>query len=171
MAIQAVSRALRRCMDIFLCIKVISWPHSPPRVRLLAFLFPPHCNEIYFSEYIFSIAWGGDMFVGREKELSGLCKVINTEKYKNIRKLLISSTGILRMYIENVLLREIGKAYDVRILEVIGNGKKRYSDIQSVVARNDNGSLSKQMNNLMDMETITKVFPINRPDDKKKVFL
>ena len=75
------------------------------------------------------------------------------------------------MYIENVLLREIGKAYDVRILEVIGNGKKRYSDIQSVVARNDNGSLSKQMNNLMDMETITKVFPINRPDDKKKVFL
>ncbi|MCI6767453.1 MAG: hypothetical protein PUI28_01850 [Porcincola intestinalis] len=111
------------------------------------------------------------MFVGREKELSGLCKVINTEKYKNIRKLLISSTGILRMYIENVFLREIGKAYDVRILKVIGNEKKRYSDIQSVVARNDNGSLSKQMNNLMDMETITKVFPINRPDDKKKVFL
>lgn len=89
---------------------------------------------------------------------------------ENIKKLLIPSTGLLRMYIENVMLREIGKAYDVRILEVIGNGKKKYSDIQSVVARNDNGSLSKQLNHLQDMETITKVFPINRPDDKKKSF-
>ncbi len=68
------------------------------------------------------------------------------------------------------MLQEIGKAYDVRILEVIGNGNKKYSDIQSSLSRDNNGLLSKQLKNLSDMETIEKIFPINRPDDKKKSF-
>ena len=89
---------------------------------------------------------------------------------ENIKKFLIPSTGILHMYIENVMLREIGKAYDVRIFEIIGNGKKKYSGIKSGVTKDDNGLLSKQLKNLTDMETIAKTFPINRPDDKKKSF-
>lgn len=93
-----------------------------------------------------------------------------TSVEENIKQYLLPSTGILRMYIENVMLREIGKAYDVRILEMIGNGKKKYSEIKSGVTKDDNGLLSKQLKNLMDMETITKIFPINRPDDKKKSF-
>ena len=88
----------------------------------------------------------------------------------NVIQLLLPATGILRSYIENIMLREIEKSYDVRILEIIGNGKKRYSDIASALGGDKNGLLSKQLNNLMDMETIAKIFPINKPHDKKKSF-
>ena len=88
----------------------------------------------------------------------------------NIIKYLLPSTGILRIYIENVMLKEIKKAYDVRILEVIGNGKKRYSDINMSLGGDGNGLLDKQLKNLLDMETIHKEFPVNKPDDKKKQF-
>lgn len=89
---------------------------------------------------------------------------------QNIKELLIPEMGILRVYIENVMLKEIQKAYDVRILEALGNGKKRYSDIKSDLNLNDNGLLDKQLKNLIDMETIAKIAPINKATDKKKQF-
>lgn len=88
----------------------------------------------------------------------------------NVQKLLLPSTGILRIYIENIMLKEIQKAYDIRILESIGNGKKRYSDIQSDLNFKDTGLLDKQLKNLMDMETAAKTSPINRSDDRRKQF-
>lgn len=89
---------------------------------------------------------------------------------ENIMALLINQDSLLRSYIENIMLREIQKTYDVRILEVLGNGKKRYKEIQDFVLMKDSGLLDKQLKNLLSMETIAKVFPINRPGDKKKQF-
>lgn len=89
---------------------------------------------------------------------------------ENICRYLLPPTGILRIYIENVILREIQKAYDVRIFAVIGNGRKRYSDIKSALGGDGNGLLGKQIKNLISMEAISKVAPINRPDDNKKQF-
>lgn len=88
----------------------------------------------------------------------------------NIENLLIDQNSLLRSYIENLMLKEIQKNYDVRILEVIGNGKKKYSEILNLLGIKDSGLLDKQLKNLMSMETITKIFPINKPDDKKKQF-
>ena len=87
----------------------------------------------------------------------------------NIKKYILPETGLLRSYVENVILKEIQKAYDVRIFEIIGNGKKKYSEIASSLG-GDNGLLDKQLKNLINMESVSKVFPINRPDDKKKQF-
>ncbi len=87
----------------------------------------------------------------------------------NIKRLLLPETGLLRSYIENVILKEIQKAYDVRIFEIIGNGKKKYSEIAASIG-GDNGLLDKQLKNLISMEAVSKVFPINKPDDKKKQF-
>ena len=89
---------------------------------------------------------------------------------ENVCRFLLTETSLLRIYIENIMLREIQKAYDVRILEIIGNGKKRYSDIRSGLSGSDNGLLDKQLKNLLGMETITKIVPINKPGDKKKQF-
>lgn len=88
----------------------------------------------------------------------------------NIIQLLLPATGILRSYIENVILREIQKSYDIRIFEILGNGKKRYRDIQSALGKQDNGLLDKQLKNLIDMEAIDKIYPINKAKDKKKQF-
>lgn len=46
----------------------------------------------------------------------------------NIIRLLLPETGLIRSHIENVILREIQKSFDARILESLGNGKKKFSD-------------------------------------------
>ena len=52
---------------------------------------------------------------------------LNYEKTleENIKDLLIEQNSLLRTHIESVMLTEIKKNYDVRILEIIGNGKKK----------------------------------------------
>ena len=89
---------------------------------------------------------------------------------ENVKKLLLDRDGILRMYIENVMLSEIKKSYDIRIFEVIGNGKKQYKDILKIVGETASGMLAKQLANLIEMSAIERKFPINKRTDKKKIF-
>ena len=89
---------------------------------------------------------------------------------ENIQQLLLPETGIIRSHIENIMLREVQKTYDIRILESLGNGKQRYSEIRSTLNINETGLLDKQLKILLDMETIQKTEPINRRNDKKKQF-
>ena len=81
---------------------------------------------------------------------------------ENIERLLLPETGLVRSHIENVMLGEIRKTFDARILEILGNGKKRYSEIRDKIISSETG--------LLDMETIQKTEPINRRNDKKKQF-
>ena len=89
---------------------------------------------------------------------------------ENIERLLLPETGLVRSHIENVMLGDIRKTFDARILEIIGNGKKRYSEIRDKIANSETGLLDKQLKILLDMETIQKTDPINRRNDKKKQF-
>ncbi len=108
------------------------------------------------------------MFGGSPYVLS----ILNYDKTpaENMVELLLPETGLLRTHIENVMLKEIQRAFDVRILEALGNGKKRYSEIRAIVGEQSNGLLDKQLKNLLNMETIRKTSPINRRSDKKKQF-
>lgn len=108
------------------------------------------------------------VFGGSPYVLSSLDYSLST--VENIKKMLIKENSILRSYIENVMLREIQKAYDVRILECLANGRKRYGDILSYLNEANSGLLDKQLKNLMNMETITKFNPINRNGDSRRQF-
>lgn len=65
---------------------------------------------------------------------------------------------------------EIQKTFDARILESLGNGQKRYTEIRDQLGNSETGLLDKQLKILLDMETIQKTEPINRRNDKKKQF-
>ena len=97
---------------------------------------------------------------------------LDTEKTvrENIIHLLLPETGLIRSHIENVMLKEIRKSFDTRILEALGNGKKKYSEIRDKTGAGETGILDKQLKILVDMETIQKTEPINRKNDKKKQF-
>ena len=88
----------------------------------------------------------------------------------NIIKQLMPETGIIRTHVENIMIKEIQKSFDSRILEALGNGKKRYSEISNWMKGTENGLLDKQLKILLDMEAVRKVEPINRQGDKKKQF-
>ena len=107
--------------------------------------------------------FGGSPFVLENLDYSASLK-------DNITRTLLSETGIIRSHIENVMLKEIKKTYDSRILETLGNGKNRYSDISNRLQLTETGLLDKQLKILLDMETIKKTAPINRRNDKKKQF-
>ena len=89
---------------------------------------------------------------------------------ENIIRLLLPETGIIRSHVENVMLREIQKSFDARILKSLGNGKKKYTEIRDQLGISETGLLDKQLRILLDMETIQKTEPINRRNDKKKQF-
>lgn len=89
---------------------------------------------------------------------------------ENITTLLLPETGLIRSHIENIMLKEIQKTFDARILEALGNGKKKYTEIRDWLGSNETGLLDKQLKILLDMETIQKTGPINRRNDKKKQF-
>lgn len=111
----------------------------------------------------FYAVFGGSPYVLENLDTSAsLCE--------NIEHLLLPETGIIRSHIENVMLREIQKTFDARIMETLGNGKKRYTDIRNRITSSDTGLLDKQLKILLDMETIKKTVPINRKDDQKKQF-
>ncbi len=107
--------------------------------------------------------FGGSPFV-----LSQLDYDLTPEQ--NMVNLLLPETGVLRTHVESVMLKEVQRVFDVRILEALGNGKKRYSEIRSVVGERSAGLLSKQLKNLTNMEAVRIVSPVNRRADKKKQF-
>ncbi len=88
----------------------------------------------------------------------------------NIISLLLPENGLIRSHIESIMLKEIRKSYDIRILETIKNGKKRYTEIRDSMKSAETGLLDKQLKILLDMDTINKTEPINRKSDKKKQF-
>ncbi len=88
----------------------------------------------------------------------------------NIKELFLKENSPVRVHIENILFKELKKAFDIGILEIIGNGKKKYSEIATKIDVKKTGNLDKQLKKLIDADVIEKVSPINRKDDKKKAF-
>ncbi len=95
---------------------------------------------------------------------------VNSSLQDNIKRLVLPENGLIRSHIENIILKEIQKTFDARILEALGNGKKKYTEIRERLGISETGLLEKQLRILMDMETIQKTDPINRRSDKKKQF-
>lgn len=127
-----------------------------------AALFYPECSVKEKIEF-YSI-FGGSPFT---------CSFLNAgiTLADNIIELLLSPYAVLHSYIENILLSELNKVANANlILSALANGKMRYSEIESVLNLKSNGALDKQLKNLLDMEIITKSTPINKRNDKKKVF-
>lgn len=89
----------------------------------------------------------------------------------NIIMHLLNPNSALRMYVENILLKELSKVSPANmILACLANGKKKYSELERMLGINTTGALDKQLKNLLDMEVIKKVYPINKANDKRKTF-
>lgn len=122
------------------------------------------CPRLEVSDKIaFYAVFGGSPYV-----LSCLDYTASVED--NVRRLLLPANSVLRTHVESIMLAEIRRGFDVRILEALGNGRRRYSDIASALGGDSNGLLDKQLKNLMGMEAVAKVSPINRTGDRRKTY-
>ena len=96
---------------------------------------------------------------------------INPEKTlkENIISTILNENSALSFYASHMLISDFAKSTNAeRILSSLGNGKKRYSEIEADLRMEKNGNLSKQLKVLEDIDLISHVYPINRQSDSKK---
>ena len=119
-------------------------------------------KSVYDKVGIYSV-FGGSPYINR---------FINPDKTlkENIISTILKDTHPVYQYAEHLLITDFTNAVNAeRIFYAISNGKKRYGEIEIKLNMKNNGLLSKQLAALTGMEIITKTFPINKPDDSKKI--
>ncbi len=88
----------------------------------------------------------------------------------NVITTILNPNSPVSTYAEHLLISDYSNAVNAeRILFAISNGRKKYGEIEEMLDMRNNGLLSKQLSALLDMDIVEKNYPINRPDDKKKI--
>lgn len=90
---------------------------------------------------------------------------------ENVVSLLLDQTSALYLYCEHLLMSDISSASQMNgIFACLANGRKKYGEIEGAVSLKSDGLLSKRLSKLLEMEMISKRFPINKKDDKKRTY-
>ena len=88
---------------------------------------------------------------------------------ENIINTILNPMSAVYLYASQLLLSDYSvKINAERIFSVIGNGKKRYTEIEDRLDVKKTGNLSKQIKSLIDLEIISRNSPINKLRDNKK---
>ncbi|MCD7765408.1 MAG: AAA family ATPase [Lachnospiraceae bacterium] len=88
---------------------------------------------------------------------------------ENVIHTILNPSSAVYHYADNLLLSDLSVGSNMeRILFAIANGKKKYTEIEEKLDMTSNGLLSKQMKTLLNMELVSKVAPINKPNDSRK---
>lgn len=90
---------------------------------------------------------------------------------QNIIRTILTPSNPVHLYASNLLLSDYSNAVNAeRILAALGNGKKKYSELESRLDMNSTGKLAKQLKALTAMELVCQRAPINRERDAKKKY-
>ena len=120
-------------------------------------------DKTIYDKIAFYSVFGGSPFVNEQLDSRSDLK-------QNILKTVLNPLNAVYSYAENLLVSDLfGSVNAERILNIIANGKKKYGEIESKLGLTNNGLLSKQLKTLLDMDMVSKVYPINKEDDNKKV--
>ena len=116
-----------------------------------------------YDKIAFFSVFGGSPFVNEQLDTSAGLK-------QNICRTILNPLSSVYAYADNVLISDLaGSVNTERIFSAIGNGKRKYREIESKLGMANNGLLSKQLKTLLAMSMIAKVYPINKIHDSKKV--
>ena len=127
-----------------------------------AALFYP--SKTPYEKIAFYSVFGGSPFVLQELREEETLE-------QNISRTILDESSAVFLYVSNLLLTDYSNAVNAeRILSVLGNGKKKYSELEKALQANSTGSLAKQLKSLQAMELVNQLYPINKPDDSKKKF-
>lgn len=87
---------------------------------------------------------------------------------ENITKLMLEDKGLARVYVEDVINVECSPIlYSSEVFNAIGNGKKRYSEIQSYISLPSiRTQLTSMLDKLLESKLIAKRNPINNTSRK-----
>ena len=88
---------------------------------------------------------------------------------ENVISTILNPVSAVYLYASQLLLSDYSvKINAERIFSVIGNGKKRYTEIEDKLDVKKTGNLSKQIKSLTELEIVSRNSPINKTGDNKK---
>ena len=120
-----------------------------------------HDRSAYDKVAFYSV-FGGSPFINEALD-------VNESLRENIIRTILNPNNPVYLYASQLLLSDYSIKMNVeRIFAVLGNGRKRYSDIETRLDANKTGNLSKQIKSLMELEIICRNEPINKLGDNKK---
>ena len=116
-----------------------------------------------YDKIAFYSVFGGSPFVLTQLDPESTLR-------ENIVRTILNEHNPVNLYASNLLLSDYSRSMNAeRIFAVLGNGRKKYTEIESKLNANKTGNLSKQLKQLIALEIVRRNTPINRPEDKKKV--
>ena len=117
---------------------------------------PPYDKAAHYAVF------GGSPFVNQALQPTATIR-------ENIISTILNPMSAIYLYASQLLLSDYSvKINAERIFSVIGNGKKRYTEIEDKLDVKKTGNLSKQIKSLIDLEIIARNSPINKIGDNKK---
>ena len=121
-------------------------------------------SKTAYEKIAFYSVFGGSPFV-----LQQLREEETLEQ--NIIRTILTPSNPVHLYASNLLLSDYSNAVNAeRILSVLGNGKKKYSELENKLDMNSTGNLAKQLKSLVAMELVCQNAPINKAKDPKKKY-
>lgn len=88
----------------------------------------------------------------------------------NIIRTILNESNPVYMYASHFLMSDYSRSVNSeRIFATLGNGKKKYSELENLLDAKKTGNLSKQLKSLLELDILSKNVPINRLGDAKKV--
>lgn len=88
----------------------------------------------------------------------------------NIIRTILNENNPVYMYASHFLMSDYSRSVNSeRICATLGNGKKKYSELENQLDAKKTGNLSKQLKSLLELDILSKNVPINRLGDAKKV--
>ena len=115
-----------------------------------------------YDRIAFFSVFGGSPYINEQLDPAASLK-------ENIVKTILNENSAIYIYADNLLLSDYTNRINVeKICYALGNGRKRYGEIEAALKIAKNGNLHKQLSVLIDMELIKKENPINRLQDPKK---
>ena len=88
----------------------------------------------------------------------------------NIIRTILNESSPVHLYASQFLMSDYSRSVNSeRIFAALGNGKKKYSELENLLDTKKTGNLSKQLKSLLELDMLRKNIPINRAGDSKKV--
>lgn len=117
-----------------------------------------------YEKIAFYSVFGGSPFVLQQLR-------DNETLEQNIIRTILTPSSPVHLYASNLLLTDYSNAVNAeRILAALGNGKKKYSALESKLDVKRTGNLAKQLKALSAMELVNQRAPINKAQDAKKKY-
>ena len=128
--------------------------------RLAAAFYP---SKDAYDKIGFHGVFGGSPFV--------LEQLRDSESLRdNIIRTILNESNPVYMYASHFLMSDYSRSVNSeRIFATLGNGKKKYSELENLLDAKKTGNLSKQLKSLLELDILSKNVPINRLGDAKKV--